>query len=135
MTAADDMLEKDWQRQVRELAQTLGYRRAYHTFDSRKSDTGFPDLVLVSPQRRRVVFLELKREKGRLSERQAEWVRALHTAGAEIYVARPRHFDILARVLGAYGADQAEARAWLLLDLDEILTTYDPATAPLPEGY
>src|SRR5678816_2687074 len=97
----DDMLEKDWQRQVRELAETLGYRRAYHTFDSRRSDVGFPDLVLVSAQRRRVIYLELKREKGRVSDMQAGWIRDLHLAGAEVYVARPRHLQQLAYVLSA----------------------------------
>ena len=99
-----EILERDWQRQVRQLAETLGYRRAYHTFDSRRSDTGFPDLVLCSPARRRVVFLELKREKGKLTDTQAWWVRDLHRAGAEVYVARPRHFQALAAILGPQGA-------------------------------
>lgn len=103
----DEILEKDWQRQVRDLAEALGYRRAYHTFDSRRSDTGFPDLVLVSGQRKRIVFLELKREKGTVSDRQADWIRALHAAGAEVYVARPRHLDALAIVLGSYTSTPA----------------------------
>lgn len=119
----EDMLERDWQRQVRDLADTLGYRRAYHTFDSRRSDTGFPDLVLVSPQRKRVVYLELKREKGKVSERQAEWIRDLHRAGAEVYVARPRHLDALAKVLGGLGGTESwhAAHGELLLELDPIL--------------
>jgi hypothetical protein len=95
--ALDAVLERDWQKTVRELAATLGYRRAYHTFDSRRSDTGFPDLVLV---RDRVVFLELKRERGKLTEQQKVWVRALVVAEAEVYVVRPRHFELLATVLG-----------------------------------
>lgn len=119
----DDMLEKDWQRQVRELATTLGYHAQYHTFDSRRSDTGFPDLVLVSPQRRRVVYLELKRERGKVTDRQAAWIRDLHTAGAEVYVARPRHLQVLAAVIS--GRPDTEpfhiARGQLLLELDPIL--------------
>ncbi len=110
------VLEKDWQKQVRDLASMLGYRRAYHTFDSRRSDTGFPDLVLV---RDRVVFLELKREKGIVSVAQAGWLEALASAGAEVYVARPRHFDYLAAVLGPRStAKYMEARGHLLLELD-----------------
>lgn len=122
-----DILEKDWQRQVRELAETLGYRRAYHTFDSRRSDTGFPDLVLVHPRRKRVVFLELKREKGKLSAAQASWIRDLHCAGAEVYVARPRHLDALAKVLAGQWVERGndgtwhEARGQLLLELDPLL--------------
>lgn len=119
-----DVLEKDWQRQVRELAETLGWRRCYHTFDSRRSDTGFPDLVLV---RDRVVFLELKRETGKVSAAQASWLTALRDAGAEVYVARPRHLQALAHVLGsrtgfADGISRHEARGELLLELDQHTT-------------
>ena len=92
-----EMLEKDWQSQVKELAAKLGYKRAYHTFDSRRSDSGFPDLVLV---RDRVIYLELKREKGKLSDSQIEWLTALINARAEVYIARPRHLQLLAQVLG-----------------------------------
>lgn len=42
----------------------------YHTHDSRRSTAGFPDLVLVKPPR--VLFLEVKSERGRLSREQAE---------------------------------------------------------------
>lgn len=121
----DEILEKDWQRTVRELAQQLGYRRAYHTFDSRRSDTGFPDLVLVSRQRRRVVYLELKREKGKVTDAQASWIRDLHAAGAEVYLARPRHLEALATVLSVPTSHATssfyEARGVLLLELDPVL--------------
>lgn len=130
----DDVLEKDWQATVRQLADTLGYRRAYHTFDSRRSDTGFPDLVLV---RDRVVFLELKREKGRVSEAQRGWLTSLHAAGAEVYVVRPRHFDQLAAVLGPQGTDRyLQARHHLLRELQIILGTSQLlAGDPWPEGF
>lgn len=102
----EEMTEKDWQKQVVELAQTLGWRKAYHTYDSRRSHSGFPDLVLV---RERVVFAELKREKTKLSPSQCGWMRALLDAGAEAYVLRPRHLDQLARVL-AHRGDPFQAR-------------------------
>lgn len=38
--------ERDFQAAVMELARLLGWR-VYHTWDSRKSEPGFPDLVLV----------------------------------------------------------------------------------------
>lgn len=111
-----DVLEKDWQKQVRQLATLLGYKRAYHTHDSRKSDTGFPDLVLV---RDRIIYLELKREKGRLTDTQREWVTALHQAGGEVYVVRPHNFDALAAVLGPkHTPSYAIGRGSLLLELD-----------------
>ena len=111
-----DILEKDWQKTVRDLAARLGYRRAYHTYDSRRSDTGFPDLVLV---RDRVVFLELKREEKHCTQTQLEWIAALHAAGADVYVVRPRNFDALAAALGPRSTSAYErGRRELLAELD-----------------
>jgi hypothetical protein len=95
----DDVLEKEWQQQVVALLRTLGYR-CYHTHDSRRSQPGFPDLVAI---RDRVIYLELKREKGTLTAKQVEWLSGLAKAGAEVYVVRPRHFDHLAAALGPRG--------------------------------
>lgn len=97
-TPLADLTEKEWQRQVVELCQTLGWRKAYHTFDSRRSASGFPDLVLV---RDRVIYLELKREQGKLSDAQKSWLRALLAAGQEAFVVRPRDLESLAAVLAA----------------------------------
>jgi hypothetical protein len=80
------LTEKEWQRQVLDLARLCGWRHGYHTFDSRRSASGFPDLVLV---RERVIFAELKSETGKLSAAQADWLAALEAAGAETYVWRP----------------------------------------------
>lgn len=133
MSAALTTLEKDWQRDVIRLARTLGWKVA-HFRPAQTSKgwrtavaadgAGFPDLVLVSPIRKRVVFLELKRERGKVSDRQAEWIRDLHAAGAEVYVARPRHLEALAYVLGAvtHGTPAYhQARQLLLLELDTLL--------------
>lgn len=93
-----DLTEKEWQAQVTQLAKQTGWRGAYHTYDSRRSSSGFPDLVLV---RDRVVYLELKREKGKLSPAQRHWVGWLLSAGAEVYVVRPRDLEALGVILGA----------------------------------
>jgi hypothetical protein len=90
-----DIDEKEWSRQVYNLAKTLGFLR-YHTYRSKLSQPGFPDDVLV---RERVIFMELKRESGKVSDAQREWIRALHKAGAEVYVVRPRHLDELGIVM------------------------------------
>jgi hypothetical protein len=101
----DEILERDWQRQVVQLAKQLGWRLVYHTFDSRRSTHGFPDLVIVKD---RVIFLELKREKSKLADEQIDWLRSLRAAGAEAYVARPRHLEPLARLLGPLWRDTTE---------------------------
>ena len=52
---------------------------AYHTHDSRRSTAGFPDLVLIKPPR--VLFLEVKSERGRLSRAQADVLAMLQECG------------------------------------------------------
>lgn len=68
------MTEAELQRNVVDLAALKGYLH-YHTHDSRRSDPGFPDLVLVKGAR--LIFVELKSAKGKLTDDQAAWLRAL----------------------------------------------------------
>lgn len=61
--------EKAFQDTVVQAAELYGWWH-YHTHDSRRSTPGFPDLVLIKPPK--VIFLEVKREKGRLTVAQAD---------------------------------------------------------------
>jgi hypothetical protein len=91
------MTEAQWQATVISLAHNLRWR-IYHTFDSRRSNSGFPDLVLV---RDRIVFAELKSSRGRLTREQARWIAALGVAGAEAYVWAPSDYPQVERTLRA----------------------------------
>jgi hypothetical protein len=84
--------EKQWQQQVVELAELYGWR-VYHTYDSRRSNPGFPDLVLVRESSRELLWVELKTDKGSLRTAQRAWLDALETCGQETHVWRPRDFD------------------------------------------
>ncbi len=84
--------EKDLREQVRDLCKLFGWKM-YFTWTSIHSPKGFPDLVLVSPARKRVIFAELKRDGGRLTEHQEEWLVALEAAGQEVYIWRPKDFE------------------------------------------
>lgn len=87
--------ERSFQIAVLELAALHGWL-CYHTHDSRRSQPGFPDLVLV---RDSVVFAELKTETGRVSAAQANWQKRLEDAGAEHHLWRPSDWDaIVARL-------------------------------------
>jgi len=89
--------EKQLQSRVIEVARLYGWRVA-HFHDSRrqvkpgvfvgdKDASGFPDLVLVrAPD---VLFVELKRELGKVSDGQQEWLDDLIAAGCEVHVVRP----------------------------------------------
>jgi len=91
-----EMTEAELDSLVRGQPNRPGYARlcgwlVYHTFNSSKSDPGFPDLVLVRDGR--IVYAELKTEKGRLTKHQRDWLKALDDAGQEVYVWRPSDWD------------------------------------------
>ena len=79
------MTEKAFQAEVVDIAKRLGWR-VYHTYNSRRCEPGFPDLVLV---RDRVLFRELKTEKGKMRSAQEEWGQSFKTAEADWKVWRP----------------------------------------------
>jgi hypothetical protein len=87
--------ERDLQSAIVQAAQ-LGGWLVYHTYDSRRSTAGFPDLVLV---RDRVLFIECKTESGALTAPQAEWLRWLTAAGVTALVVRPKQLDDVIRML------------------------------------
>lgn len=76
--------EADWQQQCLDYARLMGFL-CYHTFNSQRSEPGYPDLTMV---RERVVFAELKVGKGRVTAAQTRWLERLQRAGAEAYVWR-----------------------------------------------
>jgi hypothetical protein len=73
--------------------------RAFHVHDSRRSVPGFPDVVAVHRGQHRVVWVELKTERGRLSDAQLAWGEALLAAGHEFYVWRPSSWPSAERVM------------------------------------
>lgn len=90
------MSEKEWQQLVTEIAQVNGWR-VFHTYDSRRSNPGWPDVVAV--RRGRLVAAELKTETGKVTAEQAEWLEALGgVLGVEVFVWRPRDVAAVDRV-------------------------------------
>ena len=80
------MTEKRFQYYLVRHAKNRGWL-CYHTFDSRRSEPGFPDLVLV---RDKILYRELKTNKGRLTRAQKAWGESLTAAGADYAVWRPK---------------------------------------------
>lgn len=84
------MTEAQLQAAVIEWAQRLGYL-VYHTYDSRRDAPGYPDLTLVHPYVGKLIFAELKSERGRLRKAQRAWHDALAQCyGVEVHEWRPR---------------------------------------------
>ena len=104
------MTETEFQSQVVQVARMLRWLVNHMTLPQR-SEPGVPDLFLVRPPR--VIFAELKSEKGRLDTRQRynsrtgralpnqkDWKDALEAcSGVEYYLWRPRHWDEIMEVL------------------------------------
>jgi hypothetical protein len=68
------MTERELQDNVIDLCKLLGLL-VYHTHDSRRSEPGFPDLTICG--KRNVLFVELKRQGGKLSKEQKLWGEAV----------------------------------------------------------
>lgn len=72
------MSEAVWQRTVIRLAQQHGWSFIYHTFDSRRSPSGFMDLVCVHRDPGHpLLCVELKTDTGQVTLAQQAWLEAL----------------------------------------------------------
>lgn len=92
------LTERRFQATVERAATLLGWRY-YHTYDSRRSPEGFPDLVLVKGPR--LIFAELKKNAGRVSKSQELWLGDLRDVQEppEVYLWRPREWTHIEQVL------------------------------------
>ena len=81
VTADEILTEADFQGLVLDVAETFGWE-VFHDGDSRRSNAGFPDLVLVKDGR--IIFAELKRETGAYpSKPQMIWLALLGQAAGD----------------------------------------------------
>ncbi len=103
------MTGTDLQQTLIDLGHKLGYIIA-HFRPAMKADgtwrtpvaadgKGFPDLFLVHPVRQRVIWIECKSEREKVSPEQEAWHDVLARADQEIYVVRPKHYDEIAMIL------------------------------------
>lgn len=109
--AAPVLLERDWQRQVTDLAEHLGWmwchfrpartEQGWRTPVAGPGGRGFPDLVM---WRERVIYAELKTERGKVAGSQRMVLLGLRAAGAEVYLWRPSDWDEVVAVLTRRGA-------------------------------
>ena len=96
-----DESEAHFQARVLHLASLLGWRRRFHTFDALGSPAGLPDLILVHPEQKRVVWAELKSAHGRVTTDQRGWLDDLRVCGQEVYLWKPADWSDIMRILGA----------------------------------
>jgi hypothetical protein len=93
--------ERDWQKQVIDLARLCGWHIAHfrparteHGWRTpvQADGQGYPDLTMV--RRGELIFAELKADKGRLTKKQEDWLEKLGgVPGIKVRVWRPSDFD------------------------------------------
>lgn len=92
--------EKAFQEHVRKQALYRGWL-FYHTYDSRRSASGFPDCVMTRGDR--LIFAELKSGKGKVSHEQGRWLDMLGCGNRdrrwEVYVWRPSDIEKIEEIL------------------------------------
>lgn len=96
-TFADEAAFQAW---LNGLARSLGWL-VYHTRDSRRSEPGFLDTVLLreTPDAARLLVAELKMEGNKPTPAQRQWLRLFERAGAEVYTWWPEHMPDIIKVL------------------------------------
>jgi hypothetical protein len=102
------MREADFQKNVVELAQITGWRIHHDRGDYREciaGDPGFPDLVIA--RRGLVHFMELKSDRGVVSEHQRAWIEELRVgARYSVGVYRPSDIDMIGKILSSRAGEQ-----------------------------
>ena len=103
------LTETEFQRQVTDLAELFGWQwahfrpaqtsRGWRTPVSGPLGSGFPDLVLARARDRRLLFAELKTDRGRVTPDQERIHETLAAAGQPVNVWRPADFELIAEVL------------------------------------
>jgi len=91
--------EERWQRQVVELARTLGWY-VYHPKLSKWSERGWPDLSCLHLRHGRALWLECKSDSGQLTEAQVLVLELMRAAGLAVHVVRPHDtLELVAELL------------------------------------
>lgn len=101
--SASGITEKEFQASIVELAHLCGWW-VFHVHDSRRSQPGWPDLVLLrAPE---AVFAEVKTDRGRVSTQQNAVIDELQACDLEVHVWRPRDWQTVERRLRRHQATE-----------------------------
>lgn len=99
-----NLTEAQWQAQVIQIAHAFGWIVAHFRPGLNQrgrwmtavsgDGVGFPDLVLVHERTGDLIFVELKRDTGKLRPEQERWGAAINAGGSSrFHVWRPRDFE------------------------------------------
>lgn len=90
LSKTSQLTEKQFQSQIVQLAKLFGWM-VYHTHDSRRSEPGFPDLILL--RRDQFIVAELKVGKNKPTPDQHRWLNAFRNVQASVFVWTPNDWQ------------------------------------------
>ena len=91
--------EQAFQQQIIDLALVKGWY-VYHTYDSRRSNPGWPDLALVHPGKKLLLFLEVKTQTGRVTQPQQRMIDTLAKVRlTTAHIVRPSDWELVEKSL------------------------------------
>ena len=96
MLSYNSMKERELQAMVKNIADLRGWEY-YHTYDSRRSNPGFPDVVMLRGER--LIVAELKMQKKHPSDDQKRWLEKFKLTGVEVYLWRPSDIREIEEIL------------------------------------
>ena len=102
------MAEQEFQNEVISIADKNGWLWFHHPYECGEVRPGWPDLVLVHPRRKLLLFRELKWERRKLEPAQSTFLHALQAVGADAKVWRPKDRDEIVKVLEDESDDDAQ---------------------------
>jgi len=100
----DYATEAEFQNDIIDYAKEHGWTKIYHTHDSRHSEAGFSDLVMLRPTKEdefvQGVVLECKMPGAKPTKAQLEWIALWNRVpGIRARVIRPADWDEIERLL------------------------------------
>lgn len=93
------LTEKQFSRQIKDLARALGWVRCYHTQYSLGSEPGYPDLTFSGHRRFGHCWIEVKGATGKATEEQKQYCRDIQDGGSHAYIAFPRDVEAVEALL------------------------------------
>lgn len=113
-----EMSETTWQEQFIQLAQGYGWKHLHvrRTIGRGKkwvtatNVSGYPDLTLWNQRQKRIIFVELKSEKGVASSEQREVLGELRNSGQEVYILRPSELALAQKILAPQPKPEGDSR-------------------------
>ena len=116
LVSVNDVLEpeseKAFQARILQVAEVYGFTFQYHTYNSRRSAAGYPDVTLLNPDAGVGVMAEFKVKGGKLTNAQRDWLNALTECGIDAVLWTPAIEDEIVNWLYEHKGNAPSVDYW-----------------------